>query len=320
MSRSFMSSGSASLATKFVGAAPRGLAPVVVAGILWGTTGTVVQLIRHSVGLSPVSIGFYRLAIAALVLLLFSAPQLGSAVRMLRPHLWPLLLVGSGFGAYQALYFIAVAWSGVAIATVVSLGLAPVLIAGWEAARSRRGPTRAARCSMTLAVVGLALITGFTVSPTGAAPQPLLGLLAALGSGLGYAATTAASQNISQCVQPLTLTAATTAIGAVTLLPFALMSGSIKYPMTSGATGMLAYLGVIPTAVAYALFYSGLRSMAGSVAVVLTLLEPLTASVLAVVILDENISLPAIAGGGLLLSAVIIASLSHQHTEPVHPS
>jgi len=317
MSRSFMSSNMSAPVGQPAGAARGGLTAIVVAGILWGTTGVVMQLVGQSADLSPVGIGFYRLAIAAVTLLFFVARQLVRAVLGLRSRLWFLLLVGAGLGAYQALYFIAVAWGGVATATVVSLGLAPVLIAGWEAARSRRRPTRAALCSITSAVMGLALITGFTVSPAGAAPRPMLGLLAALGSGLGYAATTVLSRNISRDVRPLTMTAATTAIGALMLLPFAWLSGGFKIPVLSAAAGMLAYLGIVTTAVAYALFYTGLRTTTGSVAVVVTLLEPLTATVLAVVVLGEEISLSIVTGSGLLIGAVVIVSLPRRQTESV---
>jgi drug/metabolite transporter, DME family len=315
MSRSSMSSKASSLAGQPVGTAWHSLISIIIAGILWGTTGVVLQLVRQSAGLSPVGIAFYRLAIASLALSLFIARQLKPAVLAIRSQLRPLLLVGTCLGAYQALYFIAVACGGVAIATVVSIGLAPVLIAGWEATRSRRRPTRAALGSITAAVIGLALITGCTVSPTGAAPRPLLGLLAALGSGLGYAINTVLSRNISQHVQPLALTAASTAIGSWTLLPFALLNGGLTFPVLSPAAGMLAYLGVVATAVAYALFYTGLRTTAGSIAVVLTLLEPLTAALLAVLVLGERVSLPMVTGGVLLLAAVVIASLSHQRTE-----
>lgn len=316
MYRSSMSSKVVSPSGEQIGAARSGLYAIVVAGMLWGTTGVVVQLVLHSADVTPVGIGFYRLAIAALVLLAF-ARQLRPAILALGSHRWYLLLAGTGLGAYQALYFLAVAWGGVAIATVVSLGLAPVLIAGWEAFRSRRRPTQAALSSIASAVLGLVLITGSTLSPTGAAPRPLLGLLAALGSGLGYAATTVMSRNISQHVQPMTLTALSTTIGALALLPFALLRGGIALPVISVAAGMLAYLGIVTTAVAYALFYTGLRTTAGSVAVVLTLLEPLTAAVLAVAILGERLSLPIVTGGALLLGAVVIASLSRQHAEQV---
>ena len=292
----------------------------MVAGILWGTMGVVVQLIRQSADLSPVSIGFYRLAIAALVLFLFLARQLRGAVFALRSRWRQLIPVGVGLGAYQALYFIAVAWGGVATATVVSLGMAPVLIAGWEAVRSRRRPTPATLCGIGAAVMGLTLITSSTVPPTSAAPQPVLGLAAALGSGLGYAATTVMSRDISRHVRPLTLTAATTAIGALTLLPFAWLNGGVMVLKLSAATWMLAYLGVVTTAVAYALFNMGLRTTAGSVAVVLTLLEPLTAALLAVIVLSEKVTLPIVLGGGCLLCAVVIAARSCSPTEPMSSS
>src|SRR5690242_7989879 len=61
-----------------------GLIQITVAALLWGTTGVAVQLIRHHTGLSPVSIGFYRLAIAAVVLLILMAHrlrELGNAFR-----------------------------------------------------------------------------------------------------------------------------------------------------------------------------------------------------------------------------------------------
>src|SRR4029453_15086974 len=107
------------------------------------------------------------------------------------PHRRPVLLIGVGLGAYQALYFVAVTWAGVAVATVISLGLAPILITAGEAARSRTRPPTAAPTGTPPAVTGLVLIS--TAAPAGAAPRPALGLLAAVGSGLGYAITTVLS-------------------------------------------------------------------------------------------------------------------------------
>jgi DME family drug/metabolite transporter len=310
MSRSSLSSNASPLAMHPATVARRGVVAIAAAGVLWGTTGVVVQLVRQSTDLDPVGIGFYRLAIAALVLLVFMARQLRPAVSALRAHPVVLALVGAGLGAYQALYFLAVAWGGVAMATVVSLGLAPVLLAGWEAARSRRMPGRATLGSVAAAVAGLALITGFDVSPTDTAPRPLWGLLAAVCCGIGYAATTVLSRNVGQHLQPLVLTTVSTVIGALTLLPIALVSSGFAFPAELGAAAMLAYLGVVTTAVAYVLFYAGLQTTSGSAAVVLTLLEPLTAALLAVVVLGERLTLPITVGGLLLLGAVVTASRS----------
>ncbi|MEV6596142.1 EamA family transporter [Actinoplanes sp. NPDC051346] len=281
-----------------------------MAGLLWGTTGIVVQVLHLSTGLDPLSIGFYRLAIAAVVLLVLAAPRLRALATAFRSAPVPLILIGGGLGAYQALYFHAVAMSGVAVATVVSLGLAPVLIAGWEALRSRQIPSRVTGCGLATAIAGLTLIGGPHTSATTAAPQPLLGLLAALGSGVGYAATTIASRHISDRVRPMVLTTVSTAVGGVVLMPLAVLGGGIGFDVQAASCGMLAYLGVVTTAVAYALFYAGLRTTAGSTAAVLTLLEPLTAALLAATVLEEPLTLPVLAGGALLLFAVVLAHSS----------
>ncbi|MGV9212008.1 DMT family transporter [Micromonospora sp. RB23] len=290
-------------------AARSGLLQITVTGVLWGTTGVAVQLLREGAGLSPVSIGFYRLAIAALVLLAYTAGRLRTLAAALRAAPAPLLLTGVGLGLYQALYFAAVALAGVSVATVVSLGLAPVLAAAWESLRARRLPGPVRLGTLVAAVVGLALITGSTAEPTTAAPAPLLGLLAAAGSGLGYAVTTLISRQVSQHTAPMTLTTISTVVGALTLAPMALVAG-VSVPVRLDTLTLLLHLGVVTTAVAYALFYAGLRTTPGSVAAVLTLLEPLTAAALAVALLHEPLPLPVIIGAALLLTAVAATYLA----------
>lgn len=274
-------------------------AQISAAGFLWGTTGVVVSFVHRTTGMTPIAIGFARLAIAAAVLLVVNPRSL----RAIRSEPTVLLLIGTGLGVYQALYFIAVAQVGVAVATVVSLGLAPVLLAGWESVRASAMPSRRTILSVLAAVTGLALITGGAAAPAGAGPRPLLGLLAAIGSGLGYAATTALSREISRRIDPMTLTTVSTSVGAVVLLP---LIGGSALPGGALPTAMLIYLGVMATALAYALFYAGLRTTTGSAAVVLTLLEPLTAAALAVLLLGEPLSASITAGGGLLLGAVLL--------------
>jgi len=283
-----------------------GLIQITVGGLLWGTTGVVVQYVHHSTGLGPVAIGFYRLAVAAVALFVLLPRLLRHVTAALRTAPLLMIVIGTGLGVYQALYFYAVAAAGVAIATVVSIGLAPVTIALWEAVRSGRMPARHTLISVLAAVAGLTLITGFQAGPTVDAPRPLLGLLAAIGAGIGYAATTIVSRHVSQSVEPLTMTASATAIGAVTLLPLALVSGGVDFAVQPVPVGMLLYLGVIATAVAYALFYAGLRTTSGTAAVILTLLEPLAAALLAVVLLSEPLTLPVVVGGTLLLGAILM--------------
>ena len=283
-----------------------GLVKISVAGLLWGTTGVVVQLLHRTTDLSPVGIGVYRLAIAAVVLLALRHPR--AVVAALRATPSGLILTGIGLGAYQALYFVAVTLGGVSVATVVGLGLAPVLLAGWETIQTRRRPDGSTSATLTAGVLGLLLITVSTGRPTEGGPHPLLGLLAATGCGVCYAASTVISRSQAQRIDAMTLTTISTAIGALALMPLALLGGTagIAVPLRPGPLLMLGYLGIVTTAVAYALFYAGLRTTTGSTAAILTLLEPLAAAALAVLILGETLSLPVLLGGTLLLAAIAI--------------
>jgi DME family drug/metabolite transporter len=279
-----------------------GLFAVSGGALLWGSTGVAVRIIAERSGLEAVSIGFYRILVAAVVVgLVFRSRTLHLGVRVFRRHPIRLLVCGAGFGGYQALYFIGVQDVGVSISTLVSLGVAPVALTIGAALRRRRLPTPSALAVLLCAVVGLALVSLRPESGV-PAPHPVLGVLASVASGLGYAGITALSRHMSH-EDPLVLTGLTSGIGALVLLPFALDAG-LALPRDGVALGWLAYIGVVPTVVAYWLFYRGLRSTSSEVAGVLTLLEPLTAAVLAAIVVHEALSGWAVLGAVLMLVAV----------------
>jgi DME family drug/metabolite transporter len=294
------------------------LSRIALAGVLWGTTGIAVALLRDRTALTPTAIGFYRLAIAGAVLLGLAAVvrRVGPLVRVFRESPGRVVLTGVALGAYQALYFIAVANAGVSVATVVSLGLAPVVTSVWEAARSRTRPTAGTVATIAAALIGLILISTAATEPTQGAPRPLLGLLAAIASGLGYGGSALLSRDLSQRAGAMALTTATSLVGALALLPLT-VAGGLAFPVRADTAGLLVYLGVVTTAIAYALFYRGLQTVTGSVAAVVTLLEPLTAALLAVLILGEPLAGASIAGGVLLLGAVAVLYLRPTGGTPV---
>ncbi|SDT79231.1 DMT family transporter [Actinoplanes derwentensis] len=278
------------------------LLQVSATGILWGTTGVVVQVVAERTGLGALAIGFYRLAVAAVVLLAIGFPARRRILAAFRAAPAGVIATGVGLASYQGLYFIAVRLGGVSVATVVSLGIAPVLLSAWESLRSRQRPGTATLVASAAAIGGLILIGGATSEP-GTATTAGLGLVAAIGSGIVYAVSTAVSRHTTQGVEPLTLTTLSCVIGAVAILPVAAVEG-LAFTPSAGPVALLIYAGAITTALAYALFYSGLRHLSGSVAVVVTLLEPLTAALLAVLLIDEPLGVATICGGLLLLGAV----------------
>ena len=86
-------------------------------------------------------------------------------------------------------------------------------------------------------------------------------------------------------------------------LRFALATGFvISYP--AGGWALLLYLGLVPTALAYVLFLSGIRQITATVASIVTLVEPLTSTMLAWLLFGEQLGPLGVFGAALLLGAI----------------
>ncbi|HEX9369875.1 MAG TPA: DMT family transporter [Roseiflexaceae bacterium] len=96
--------------------------------------------------------------------------------------------------------------------------------------------------------------------------------------------------------------------GAALLLPFALAAGfAASYPPSGWAA--LIYLGLVPTALAYVLFLSGIRHIPATVASVVTLVEPLISTALAWMLFGERLGPLGLLGAALLLGALALLYL-----------
>jgi len=92
------------------------------------------------------------------------------------------------------------------------------------------------------------------------------------------------------------------AIAALTLLPLLF----VEWPVASArGWALLLYLGLVPTAIAYALYTNGLRTTRVTVSGVLGLLEPLTATLLGVLFFGDLLGQVSVVGAALLLVAVL---------------
>ena len=281
---------------------------LAVTGVLWGSIGLVARLLQDR-GEPAVTIAFWRFVCASAVL----APMLGPAgLRALtrqarRPT--RIVAVAVGFMTAQLLYFYAVRDVGVAIATLIALGLAPVILTFTEALATRTRPTARTLAALTLALIGLVLVSAFGAPSPLAAPQPLMGIVEAVGCGLAYAATTSWSASLSRRLDPSTIIFATSAVSVVILLPVVAAVGW-HVPRSAPTAAGILWLAVVTTVIAYGLFYAGLRSTPGSIAMILTLLEPVTAVVLAATLLGEPLTVANVLGGVFLLGAVVLLYLA----------
>lgn len=281
----------------------RGLLALTAAGTLWGTIGIVVRLLQDR-GNPAISISFWRVVCAGLILVPVLGPRKLREVFRQARRPGRLIAVALGSLSFQLAYFLAVRDVGVAVATLIALGLGPVALTAAESLAARSRPPGRTVIVLLLALGGLVLVTAAGTSSAHVAPHPLRGVLEAVLSGLMYAASTSWTAGLTARLEPMAITFVTSIVGVVVLLPVVAVIGW-HLPRTAPTIAGTIWLGLVTTVIAYGLFYGGLRSTRGSVAMVLTLLEPLVAVLLAAALLHEPLAVSNLLGGALLLAAVV---------------
>ncbi|MEU3840295.1 DMT family transporter [Streptomyces sp. NPDC028635] len=295
----------------------RGLLYLIVAGAAWGTAGAAASLVYRTSDMSAVTLSFWRCA-AGLVLLLAARrfgprPAAAATPGPLRRRLLRAGATGVGLAVFQTAYFAAVSATGLAVATVVTLGAGPVLIAlGARLTLGERlGGGGLAAVAGALAGLGVLVLGG------GAATVRPYGVGLALLSAAGYSAMTLLTRRWGRDGGA---DAAGTSVGAFTvtslcLLPFALADGLVPHTADPVRTvWLLVYIAAVPTALAYALYFAGAAVVRSATVSVIMLLEPVSAAVLAVALLGERLTAATCAGTVLMLASVTGLALAEART------
>jgi drug/metabolite transporter, DME family len=274
---------------------------VLTAAVLFGTTGTAQALGPE---IEPLAVGTARIVVGAALLgavaLLAQRATLGSSDRRL------VLLSGLFVAVYQASFFAAVADTGVAVGTVVALGSAPAFTGLFGRLFTGERLERHWFLATGVACAGVALLT-LGGGSAGQVSPPGIGL--ALTAGAGYAGYAVASKHmLDRGATPEAVMAAVFGTGALVLLPVLAVSPAGELFSAQGLA-LAAYLGALPTALAYILFAKGLEQIGASETATLTLAEPVTAMALGFLVLGERPGALAVAGAGLVLGGLALLAV-----------
>ncbi|MEV7094639.1 EamA family transporter [Amycolatopsis sp. NPDC051045] len=274
----------------------RSSAALVFAGVLWGTGGLAGSLLGELAGLHPLAVAAYRLLVGGGVATLFVVLK-GGALPRTAGAAKRIAAVGGLFALFQASYFAAVALSSVSIATMTTIGAAPVIVT----LAGVRKPRRWTLVSVAGTVAGLVLLRW---SPE--APAHLLGGLGfALLAAAGFATLTLVTAKPVEGLEPLPTTAFGCLTGGLLLLPVASWSG-MAIPLHADVLAVVCYLGAVPTALAYAAYLRGLADAHPVLGALSAVLEPLTAAVLSAALLGERLSVTAWCGAAVLVAALVV--------------
>jgi DME family drug/metabolite transporter len=277
---------------------------VILAALLWGTTGTAATF---APGVGPLAIGAAALGIAGILHAAIALPAIGrERVALFRQ--WPVVVVGAvSVAVYPLAFYSSMHAAGVAIGSVVSLASAPLASGVLEHVVDGRPLGGRWMLAAAAGVLGSTLLCLSRGSGSGASPSvTLVGVGLGLVAGATYAIYSWAAHRLMRTgvSRPASMGAVFGA-GGLLLMPVLALTGAplLATPQTL-AVG--AYMVLVPMFVGYLCFGYGLSRTRASTATTLTLLEPAVAALLAVIVVGERLSTAGWAGLAAIGVALVV--------------
>jgi drug/metabolite transporter (DMT)-like permease len=258
----------------------------LLVSLLWGIPYFLIKIALED--LSPIVVVAGRIAVGALVLLPVAAAR--GSLAALRGHARPVLALSV---VHILIPFTLITYGETHISSALTgllIAIEPAVIA---LLMVRTEPlTRVRTIGLLLGFAGVAVLVGLDISGD---RWGLLGAAMVLIAALSYAVATMLVQRRLATVPAEALTAATTSISAVVLVPFALFALPTS-PVSAQSWTALAVLGVLCTAVALLAFYQLIGHAGAAKAGLVTYLNPVVAVLLGVLLLDEHWGVSTLAG------------------------
>jgi drug/metabolite transporter (DMT)-like permease len=179
----------------------------------------------------------------------------------------------------------------------------PVIVTVAAIALGRDPASRRTAFALALGSTGLVLVLAGAASGSLDALGTMLGLAAAV----VYSAYILVSQSVADRLGSLALSTLVCTGAATTLTVASFAVGDLDPGSVSAAGfGWLGSLAVVSTVGAIVLFFAGLRRVGPTAASILSTLEPVVTVALAFVVFGESLGPAQLAGGALVLSAVLV--------------
>ena len=249
-----------------------------------------------------------RFAIGAVVLfaavLLTRRPALAESGERLRL----VLLALFGYAIEASIFFTATQHGTVAAVTLLFFTY-PVWVTVWARAFGGRVPARLTIVALVCAVAGAAIVVG---TGTGLAIDGV-GVALALATAVTYSAYLTGADLLIRRTNALT-SAMWVSVGAsLGLFVYANVVGHWQVPSGAAEWGPLVGMGLASGA-AFFFLMEALNRIGAVRTAIVSAMEPLAAAVLGFVFLDESVTLGVAAGGLLILTGSILASLARTPT------
>ena len=287
----------------------------LLAPISWGTTYlTVTELLPDG---RPLLVSAMRVLPAGVVLIIASVFGLRWRPRGAEWGRTALLAVFN-FGLFFPLLAVAVYRLPGGVAAAAG-GLQPLLVAAisWVVAGRRPRPLELAIGSV--AALGVALVV---IRP--GAGLDAVGLLAAVGANVSFATGVVLTKRFPTPVSRLASTGWQLLLGGAMLVPLTLILEGAPPLMSGRNVAGFAYLSLVGTALAFVVWFSGIRRLPTAAPPLLGLAAPITGAILGWVVLGQSLAPIQLAGFVITLAAIAygarLTAMSDERSSAAHCS
>lgn len=286
------------------GARRLGLLAVCVATALWGFGGTVASDLFDS-GLRPAELVAARtlISLAGLGLLLALARRRSGTPGRTEPIDWPLVVAfGLAIAVANACLFLAISHLPVAVAMVLQ-NLAPAFVVGWLVVLGRCRLGLAIALGLVVALAGVALVVELPTTPLG--EVNLLGVGFGIATAVGVAAFSVLGSRATRRYGALRANTYAFAVSSVAWLLYFAPQGVPEIVGRHDLLPGVLFVAILGTLAPFVLFSWGTARVGPHAGAVNICLEPVFSAVLAWTWLGQSLNAVQIAGGLLVIGAVV---------------
>ena len=273
-----------------------GVALVALSGASFGAL-AIFAKIAYAHGADPVTVLFVRFVIAGIAML---------AVMRAGGHRFPtgrlllslMALGGVGYVVESLAFFLALTLASAALVALL-LYLYPAIVTLLAAVLLKQRLTPVKLAAVVLALLGTAL----TIGRAGGG-QPL-GIVLGVASAVSYAIYILLSSRIGPRAGAIPA-ATVVMLSAAGVFGVIVAVRGAAFPTAAAGWWALVGMGLVSTVVAIVAFFAGLERIGPAEASTISTLEPVVTVALAAVVLNETITYGQVAGGAMIVTAVLI--------------
>ncbi|MEO8491983.1 EamA family transporter [Pseudomonas sp.] len=279
--------------------------------MIWGATFVAGRYLAADV--EPLLAATLRFVLASVALLVFMAV---ARIRLVRPSIAQLVQLAMlgffGIYFYNLCFFYGLHYINASRASlIVALNPAVIGLASWVLFKEHLGPGKLLGIALCLGGAGAVIVSRNPALLDGAA-NAWIGDLLIFGCVVGWGAYSLFSRGLNR------------ELGALQTVTWSILLGTLMLAATTAFSGRLTvaavqaiqlpqwlslvYLGVLGSALAYILWYDGIRHIGATRAGVFIALNPLTAVICGAMLLGEQLTLPMLLGGAVILLGIFLCN------------